>query len=202
MKSTGSKKRGQPEPSALLFSGYAGGFGICAAGPLLHVVPVGVQHVVQHVHMVQHRAGAGGHTVQGVLGHMDVDAGLALDQLIQAPQQGAAAGQGDAPVDDVGAQLGRGALQRLLDGLGDLDQALQQSLPDVLRVDHDVLGQAVHQVAALDLHGHLFFQLVGRADVDLDLLGGALADQEVILALDEGDDGLVEHIAGHAEHAI
>ena len=57
--------------------------------------------------------------------------------------------------EDVGAQLGRGALQSLLDGAGDLDQALQQSLTDILRVDDDVLGQAVHQVAAFDLHGHL-----------------------------------------------
>ena len=184
-----------PLPSA--FSGAAAPDG----GAALHMVPVGVQHVVQHIHMVQHGAGAGGHAVQRVLGHMDVDAGLALDQLIQAAQQSAAAGQGDAAVDDVGAQFGRGALQRLLDGVGDLDQALQQGLAHVLRVDHDVLGQAVHQVAALDLHGHLFFQLVGRTDVDLDLFGGALADQEVILALDEGDDGLVEHIAGHADAA-
>ena len=39
----------------------------------------------------------------------------------------AAAGQGDAAVDDICAQLRRGALQRLLDGAGDLDQTLQQS---------------------------------------------------------------------------
>ena len=84
------------------------------------MIPVGIQHVVQQIHMVQHSAGAGGHAVQGVLGHMDVDAGLALDQLIQAPQQGAAAGQGDAAVDDIGAQLGRGPLQGFLDGVGDL----------------------------------------------------------------------------------
>ena len=82
--------------------------------------------------MVQHSAGAGGHAVQRVLGHMDIDAGLALDQLIQAPQQGAAAGQGDAAVDDVGAQFRGSPLQGLLDGVGDLDQALQQGLADIL----------------------------------------------------------------------
>ena len=64
---------------------------------------------------------------------MDINAGLALDQLIQAPQQGTAAGQGDAVVDDIGAQLRRGALQGLLDGAGDLDQALQQGLAHILR---------------------------------------------------------------------
>ena len=124
-----------------------------------------------------------------------------LDQLIQTPQQGTAAGQGDAVVDDIGAQLRRGALQGLLDGAGDLDQALQQGLAHILRVDDNVLGQAVHQVAALDLHGHLGVHGVGRADLDLDLLGGTLTDEQVILALDESDDGLIEHITGHPDAA-
>ena len=44
---------------------------------------VGVQHVVQHIHMIQHCTGTLGHTVQRVLGNMHVNAGLALDQLIQ-----------------------------------------------------------------------------------------------------------------------
>ena len=132
---------------------------------------------------------------------MDINAGLALDQLIQAPQQGTAAGQGDAVVDDIGAQLRRGALQGLLDGAGDLDQALQQGLAHILRVDDDVLGQAVHQVAALDLHGQLRVQNVGGTDLDLDLLGGTLTDEQVVLALDKGDDGLIEHVTGHAHTA-
>ena len=34
---------------------------------------------------------------------------------------------------------------------------------------------------------------IGGADLDLDLLCGALTDQQVVLALDEGDDGLIEH---------
>ena len=53
---------------------------------------VGVQHVVQHIHMIQHRTGTLGHAIQRVLRNMDINAGLALDQLIQAPQQGTAAG--------------------------------------------------------------------------------------------------------------
>ena len=47
----------------------------------LHMTAIGVQHVVQDIHMVQHRTGTLGHAVQRVLGHMDVNAGLALDQL-------------------------------------------------------------------------------------------------------------------------
>ena len=44
---------------------------------------VGVQNVMQDIHMIQHSTCALGHAVQRVLGHMHVDAGLTLDQLIQ-----------------------------------------------------------------------------------------------------------------------
>ena len=70
--------------------------------------------------MIQHRTGTLSHAVQRVFRNVYVDAGLALDQLIQTAQQCAAAGQGDAAVDDIRTQLRRGALQRFLDGAGDL----------------------------------------------------------------------------------
>ena len=69
--------------------------------PLLHMSSIGVQHVMQHIHMIQHCTGTLGHAVQRVLRNMHINAGLALDQLIQAAQQSAAAGQGDAAVDDI-----------------------------------------------------------------------------------------------------
>ena len=50
---------------------------------LLHMGPVGIQNVMQDVHMIQHGTCALGHAVQRVLSHMHVDAGLALDQLVQ-----------------------------------------------------------------------------------------------------------------------
>ena len=61
--------------------------------PLLHMSSIGVQHVMQHIHMIQHCTGTLGHAVQRVLRNMHINAGLALDQLIQAPQQGTAAGE-------------------------------------------------------------------------------------------------------------
>ena len=45
---------------------------------------VGIQNVVQDIHMVQHGTGTLGHTVQRVLSHMDIDAGLALNELVKA----------------------------------------------------------------------------------------------------------------------
>ena len=77
--------------------------------PLLHMSSIGVQHIMQHIHMIQHRTGTLGHAIQRVIRNMDVNAGLALDQLIQTAQQSAAAGQGDAAVDDICAQFRRGA---------------------------------------------------------------------------------------------
>ena len=45
---------------------------------------IGVQHIMQHIHMIQHRTGTLGHAIQRILRNMDVNAGLALDQLIQS----------------------------------------------------------------------------------------------------------------------
>ena len=41
----------------------------------------------------------------------------------------------------------------------------------------------------------------GRADLDLDLLGRALAHKQVVFTLDEGDDALVQRVAGAAHAA-
>ena len=68
---------------------------------------IGVQHIMQHIHMIQHRTGTLGHAIQRVIRNMDVNAGLTLDQLIQTAQQSAAASQGDAAVDDICAQFRR-----------------------------------------------------------------------------------------------
>ncbi len=45
----------------------------------LHMSSIGVQHVVQNIHMIQHRTGTLGHAIQRVLRNMDINACLALD---------------------------------------------------------------------------------------------------------------------------
>src|SRR5205814_1323050 len=62
-------------------------------------------------------------------------------------------------------------------------------------------GYAFDEVAALDLHGQRLIQRITGADLDLDLLGGAFADQQVVLALEVIHDGLIHLIAGHAHGA-
>ena len=132
---------------------------------------------------------------------MHIDAGLVLDEGIQPAQQRTTARKHNAAVDDVAGKFRRGALQRILDGVHDAQQAFAHGLTHFLRPDEDVLGQAIHQVAALDLHAGFGVLGAGGADLDLDLLGGALAHQQVVLALDEGDDALVQRVARTADAA-
>ena len=58
--------------------------------------------------------------------------------------------------------------------------------------EDDRLGQAAHEVAAPHLGLDLVVDRPGRADGDLDLLGGALADGDAVLAADVGLDGGVD----------
>ena len=104
-------------------------------------------------------------------------------------------------VDDVGREFGRCALQGGAHGLDDGVDRLAQAFPDFVGVDGDVLGDAGDEIAPLHFHGGVAVLGVGEggADADLHILGGALADEEVVLALDVGDDGLVHLVAGHAD---
>ena len=131
---------------------------------------------------------------------MDLDARLVLDEGIQPAKQRTAAGKHDAAVNDVAGQLGRGAFQRVLDGLDDAQQAVVHGVADLLGADQNVLRQAVHKVAAFDFHAGLGVLRAGRANLDLDLLCRALTDQQVVFALDESDDALVQRVA-RASHA-
>lgn len=78
----------------------------------------------QRVQVVQRLAGADGHARQRRLGAVDRHAGLLGDQVVEAADQGAPAGQQDAVASDVRGQLRRGLLQRVADRLQDLPQRL------------------------------------------------------------------------------
>ena len=67
------------------------------------------------------------------------------------------------------------------------------------RGEDDGLRQAGEHVAAAHLRLHLLAHPVGGADLELDLLGGLLADQELVLLLDVVDDRLVHLVAADAE---
>src|SRR4051795_6895660 len=73
-------------------------------------------------------ARAAGHRAQGVLGDLDRNPELVAHPLVEATQQGSAAGQRDAPVQDVAGELRRAHVERGPDELDDLqDGALDGS---------------------------------------------------------------------------
>ena len=145
------------------------------------------------------RPGADRDAGQRRLGQVRGHLGLLPQALVEALQQRAAAGEHDAAVHDVGRELGRRAVERLLDRVDDLRQRLLERLADLLAGEHHGLGQARDHVAPADLGLDLLLHRVGGADLELDLLGGLLADQQLVLALGVVDDRLVELVAADAD---
>ena len=62
-----------------------------------------------------------------------------------------------------------------------------------------VFGRPGQHVAPAHLRLHLLRQPVARADLELDLLGRLLADEELVLLLDVGDDRVVHLVAADAQ---
>ena len=81
------------------------------------------------------------------------------------------------------------------------DQAdwLLDGAPDFLGGDHDGLRQAAHEVPAAYLRVRLILGRVRGPQGHLDFLGGAIAQHERVLLLDEGDDRLVELVSSNAD---
>src|SRR6056297_2112726 len=200
----GGLQRGRPQPGRpwRARSGRAVGGEPCAArAPSAPQEVVGDQRVLEDVQHVERLAGPERHAVGGVLGDDDRDAGRAAQQLVEVPQQRAAARHDDPAIDHVADQLGGRQLQHPADAVGDLLDRLLERLDGVLGADGDRLGKAVDQIAAahLDLVALLALGEHGGADPHLDLLGGTVADQQVLLVADVADDRLVELVAGDAQ---
>src|SRR5712691_11279103 len=111
----------------------------------------------------------------------------------------AAAGEHDPAIHDVRGELGRRLVERRLDRVDDLDDRLVERAPHLLREEDDGLRQAGQHVTAAHLGLHLLAHVPGRADLELDLLGGLLADEQLVLALDVIDDRLVHLVAADAQ---
>src|SRR5439155_26768654 len=112
-------------------------------------------------------------------------------------EQGRAPGQHASLVYDVDGELRRRVLERYLDGLDARADRFCQALGNLTLADHDLLSHALHQVAPPDLHHAALTVLrhAGRTYLLLDPLGAALADEEIMVAADIGNDRLVHLIA-------
>ncbi len=109
----------------------------------------------------------------------------------------ATAGHDHALVHDVRSQFGRGLLQHAANRADDCIERFADRLGDFVAANLDSAGQARYLIAASHLHSQFLLQWQGRADLHLDVLGGAFADHQVVLALDVGGNRLVQLVAAH-----
>src|SRR5918997_4047070 len=86
---------------------------------------------VDRLELLEAAAGADRHAGERRLGEVSRHLGLVAQALVEPLQQRAAAGEHDAAVHDVRRQLGRSAVERLLDRVDDLRQRLLERLADL-----------------------------------------------------------------------
>src|SRR5262249_37517913 len=141
-------------------------------------------------------------TGERVLGDADVEIGDLAQEQVESAQQGAAAGQEDAAVDDVRRQLGRGALEGFTQGVDDLAHRLLQRFADLDTRDPQRAWYAAHQIATLDFHVHFLGERERGADLDLDPLRGLLADEHVVGLLGVVLDRFVHLVAAGADRGL
>src|ERR1700726_3346247 len=134
------------------------------------------------VHQLENAPATAGHAGQGVIRHHDRETFFLGEQLVDVAQQRAAAGEHDATLGDVRAQLRRSLLERLLHGTHDALQRLLQRLEDLVAVQRKAARHAFGEVAALYRQFAHLLPGIGRTDFDLDALGGRLADEDAVVA--------------------
>src|SRR5215470_9235782 len=160
----------------------------------------GDRDLLQQIELVQHLARPERDARQRIFARRHRQVGLLPQQVIEAPEQRAAARDHDAFVHDVGCELWRRALQAGANGLYDRHHGLPQRFADLLVGDHDRLGNTVDEVTPLDFHrATLPTHRIGRAEGHLDLLRAALAHEQVVVLFDVLHDRLVHLVAGDAD---
>jgi len=106
---------------------------------------------LDEVEVVEGDASAHGDAFHGAVGDVAGDADLLGDEAVEVAEEGGAAGEDDAAVDDVGGELGRGALEDRADGADDGLKGVGDALRDVGRGGGDRAGEAADLVATAHL---------------------------------------------------
>src|SRR5204862_6002034 len=90
------------------------------------VVASSARGAMDRLELLEAAAGADRDAGERALGEVDRHLRLVAEPLVQAVQEGAATGEDDATVHDVGRELGRGLVERRLDRVDDLgDRAVE-----------------------------------------------------------------------------
>ena len=156
------------------------------------------------VEVLEGDACAAGHSAEGVFGDVDLQLGLAADTLVEASQEGAAAGQVDAVLIDIGGQLGGSGGEGVEDSLLDAGDALVEGVGDLLVVDRDFLGETGEEVAA---EGTEVLWGVGQfadggADGDFHLFGHTHTDNHIVLPFHIVYNVVVEFVTSHLDGGV
>jgi hypothetical protein len=114
--------------------------------------------------LLQRVPGADHHAGEGRLGNLDRKSGLLAQPLVQADQERAPAGKDDAHLHDVGGQLRRGALERLLERLDDLTDRFSDRRAHRGPGEEHGPRQAAGYVPPADLGLRIVAHRRGRAD--------------------------------------
>src|SRR6188472_2833505 len=161
------------------------------------------QDPLELVELLEHPTCATNDAGERIVGDVDRHLRRLRHPAVEPNQEGAAAGEDDPLVHDVGHELRGRLLDRLLDRVDDLRDRRFQRLADLVTADLDAARKPGDQIPAAERHRPLVPALgrVRRADGDLDLLGRPLAHEEVVFAASESDDVGVHLIATDADRA-
>ena len=94
------------------------------------------------------------HAGERIVGDADGQTRFFAQNLVEIGEQRAATRQHDSLVDDICGKFRRRGFERDLYCFNDLARRLRQRFADMPLGDGDLLGHAVQQIAALDLHGN------------------------------------------------
>src|SRR5919106_1961712 len=150
-----------------------------------------LRRAVDDLELLEAAPGADRHAGERRLGELHGHLRLVAEPVGEACEERAASGQHDAAVHDVGRELGRRLVERGLDRVDDLADGLVEGAPHLLAREDDGLRQAGEHVAPADLGRDLLRELPRGADLELQLLRGLLADEELVLLLDVAHDRVV-----------
>jgi hypothetical protein len=156
---------------------------------------------LQQLHLVERLARADHDALERRRRELDGHVRLQLDPLREAAKQRPAAGERDAGRREIRGELGWGAVEGQLDLLDDLPHGDLEGLANLLARHVDLAWQPADRIAALDLGVEVARIRRHAADVELDPLGGHLADGKAVLVPHPGGHRLVEVVSTQAQRA-
>src|SRR5690606_1559228 len=142
------------------------------------------------------------HGRKRIIRYVDGQLDAVADHRVEAFEHGASAGKHDAALEDLRAELGRGAPEAAKDRRRYLRHRIAERLAHVLRGDGAYLRDAADQVSALDRHLEFRIQLDGASNLALDALGRPVPDEQVVVSLEVLNDGVVQLVAAHANRLV